>query len=62
MAEKHLYECVVEARSTILVAAESQEEAEEIALRLVHSADYVVVPDDEGWQLVDETEKIEDEW
>lgn len=61
MAEKHLYNCVVEARSTIMVEATSQEEAEEIALRLVHSADYIVVPDDEGWQLVDETEEVDPE-
>lgn len=57
MSEKHLYECVVEARSTILVTAESQEEADEMVMNLIHSGTYEVVPD-EGWELVDETTQV----
>ena len=53
-----LFECVVEARSTLLVAANSVEEAERIALDLVHSGTYIIVPDN-GWELVDETQAVE---
>jgi len=59
MRNKKLFECHAVASTTILVAANSQEEAEEIALSLIHSADYVPVPDKDGWQLTDETEEIE---
>lgn len=53
-----LFECVVEARSTLLVAANSIEEAEKIALDLVHSGTYTVVPDSD-WELADETQEVE---
>lgn len=57
---KKLFECHAVATATILVTADNEEEANEIALALVHSGNYNPVPDD-GWQLTDETEEVEGE-